>query len=96
MKSEHPLGFATLAVHAGQRPDPTTGAIMTPVFMTSTYVQEAPAKTKGYDLADCFAFSDSYSDVPMLSVVGHPAAVNPDMRLRQTALHHDWPILNLK
>jgi len=49
MKSEHPLGFATLAVHAGQRPDPTTGAIMTPVFMTSTYVQEAPAKTKGYD-----------------------------------------------
>jgi len=49
MKSEQPLGFATLAVHAGQRPDPTTGAIMTPVFMTSTYVQEAPAKTKGYD-----------------------------------------------
>ncbi|HEU4418507.1 MAG TPA: PLP-dependent transferase, partial [Planctomycetota bacterium] len=49
MKSEHPLGFATLAVHAGQRPDPTTGAIMTPVFMTSTYVQEAPARTKGYD-----------------------------------------------
>jgi cystathionine beta-lyase/cystathionine gamma-synthase len=49
MKSEHPLGFATLAVHAGQKPDPTTGAIMTPVFMTSTYVQEAPAKTKGYD-----------------------------------------------
>ncbi|HEX6811101.1 MAG TPA: cystathionine gamma-synthase [Planctomycetota bacterium] len=43
------MGFGTLAIHAGQRPDPTTGAIMTPVFMTSTYVQEAPAKTKGYD-----------------------------------------------
>ncbi len=42
-------GFGTRAIHAGQRPDPTTGAIMTPVFMTSTYVQEEPAKTKGYD-----------------------------------------------
>ncbi len=49
MKSERTTGFATLAVHAGQEPDPTTGAIMTPVFLTSTYVQEAPAKTKGYD-----------------------------------------------
>jgi cystathionine beta-lyase/cystathionine gamma-synthase len=49
MNSERQPGFATLAVHAGQQPDPTTGAIMTPVFLTSTYVQEAPAKTKGYD-----------------------------------------------
>jgi phosphoserine phosphatase len=36
------------------------------------------------------------SDLPMLSIVGHPAVINPDMRLRHTALHHDWPILNLK
>jgi phosphoserine phosphatase len=36
------------------------------------------------------------SDLPMLSIVGHPAVINPDTRLRQTALHHDWPILNLK
>ncbi|MBL8750525.1 MAG: cystathionine gamma-synthase [Planctomycetes bacterium] len=49
MKSERTTGFATLAVHAGQEPDPTTGAIMTPVFLTSTYVQAAPSKTKGYD-----------------------------------------------
>ena len=34
--------FGTRAVHAGQRPDPTTGAIMTPVYLTSTYVQSAP------------------------------------------------------
>jgi len=39
----------TLAVHAGTRPEPITGAIMTPVFMTSTYVQEAPAKHKGFE-----------------------------------------------
>jgi cystathionine gamma-lyase len=49
MKSARTAGFGTLAIHAGQSPDPTTGAIMTPVFLTSTYVQEAPAKTKGYD-----------------------------------------------
>jgi cystathionine beta-lyase/cystathionine gamma-synthase len=42
-------GFGTLAIHAGQEPDPTTGAIMTPVYLTSTYVQEEPAKLKGYD-----------------------------------------------
>jgi cystathionine beta-lyase/cystathionine gamma-synthase len=42
--------FGTKAVHAGQRPDPTTGAIMTPIYCTSTYVQEFPAVTKdGYD-----------------------------------------------
>jgi cystathionine beta-lyase/cystathionine gamma-synthase len=49
MKSAPPAGFGTKAIHAGQEPDPTTGAIMTPVFLTSTYVQEAPSKTKGYD-----------------------------------------------
>lgn len=49
MKSERKPGFGTVAIHAGQAPDPTTGAIMTPVYMTSTYVQEAPSKTKGYD-----------------------------------------------
>lgn len=42
-------GFGTRAIHAGQPPDPTTGAIMTPVYLTSTYVQEEPAKTKGFD-----------------------------------------------
>ena len=41
--------FETLAVHAGVTPDPTSGAIMTPIFATSTYVQETPGKHKGYD-----------------------------------------------
>lgn len=41
--------FGTLAIHAGQFPDPTTGAVMTPVYFTSTYVQESPGKHKGYD-----------------------------------------------
>jgi cystathionine beta-lyase/cystathionine gamma-synthase len=43
------MGFSTKAIHAGQVPDPSTGAIMTPVFLTSTYVQEELGKNKGYE-----------------------------------------------
>ena len=43
-----PEGFSTRAIHAGQEPEPTTGAIMPPVFLTSTYVQEGIGKDKGY------------------------------------------------
>ncbi len=42
-------GFATQAIHAGQDPDPITGAVMTPVYLTSTYVQESPGKHRGYE-----------------------------------------------
>ena len=45
------MKFATKAIHAGQAPDPTTGAIMTPIYQTSTYVQEAPGKHRGYEYA---------------------------------------------
>lgn len=53
------------------------------------------AKNNGFDLNDCHAFSDSYSDVPMLSVVGHPAAVNPDRRLALLAKAYSWPRFDL-
>ncbi len=43
------FGFSTRAIHAGQKPDPATGAIMTPVYLTSTYVQESPGVHKGYE-----------------------------------------------
>ncbi len=43
------LGFSTRAIHAGQSPDPSTGAIMTPVYLTSTYVQESPGVHKGWE-----------------------------------------------
>ncbi|MBZ0218359.1 MAG: cystathionine gamma-synthase [Fimbriimonadaceae bacterium] len=46
-RSRH--GFATRSIHAGQEPDPTTGAIMTPIYATSTYVQESPGVHKGYE-----------------------------------------------
>ncbi|MBI1767626.1 MAG: cystathionine gamma-synthase [Bacteroidetes bacterium] len=45
------MQFGTKAIHAGVEPDPSTGAIMTPIFQTSTYVQESPAKHKGYAYA---------------------------------------------
>jgi cystathionine gamma-lyase len=45
------MKFNTLAVHAGVEPDPSTGAIMTPIFQTSTYVQDAPGEHKGYEYA---------------------------------------------
>src|ERR1043165_1203104 len=45
------MKFGTKAIHAGQHPDPSTGAIMTPIYQTSTYVQESPGKHKGYAYA---------------------------------------------
>ncbi len=45
------MKFGTKAIHAGVQPDPTTGAIMTPIYQTSTYVQESPGKHKGYEYA---------------------------------------------
>ena len=53
------------------------------------------AKARDEDLGDCFAYSDSYSDVPMLSVVGHPCVVNPDLRLRKLARTYAWPVVTL-
>jgi cystathionine gamma-lyase len=51
MSTEKSHGFATRAIHAGQPPDPTTGAIMTPIYQTSTYVQQSPGVHKGFDYA---------------------------------------------
>ena len=49
MKVPSTAGFGTRAIHAGQVPDPTTGAIMTPIYQTSTYVQDGPGGHKGYE-----------------------------------------------
>jgi HAD superfamily hydrolase (TIGR01490 family) len=48
---------------------------------------------RGYRLADCFAYSDSVTDLPMLEAVGHPHAVKPDRRLRKIAVERGWPVL---
>ena len=49
MAPERPLDFETRAIHEGQEPDPATGAITTPIYLTSTYVQDAVGEHKGYD-----------------------------------------------
>ena len=51
MSKEKPQGFATRTIHSGQPPDPTTGAIITPIYQTSTYVQQSPGVHKGFDYA---------------------------------------------
>ena len=51
------------------------------------------AEERGYDLADCYGYSDSVTDVPMLEAVGHAYAVNPDKDLRKAATEHGWPVL---
>ena len=51
MAQTNQLDFATRCVHAGQAPDPTTGAVMMPIYTTSTYVQQSPGVHKGYDYA---------------------------------------------
>ncbi|MFC0040521.1 HAD family hydrolase [Actinomadura rayongensis] len=52
----------------------------------------ALAQREGLDLARCSAYSDSINDLPMLTAVGHPHAVNPDGALREHAREHGWPI----
>jgi hypothetical protein len=50
------------------------------------------AKERGFVLADCFGYSDSHNDLPLLQTVGHPSAINPDAKLRIRALKENWPI----
>lgn len=54
---------------------------------------EKLAADRGLDLATCYAYSDSVSDLPMLELVGHPVAVNPDSALEQVARQRGWPIV---
>ena len=54
----------------------------------------ALAVEHGYHLEDCYAYTDSQTDLPMLDAVGHPVAVNPDAELRRIAEERDWPIMD--
>lgn len=54
------------------------------------------ADTAGYSLSQCYAYSDSVTDLPMLEAVGRPRAVNPDRALRRAARERGWPILRFR
>jgi HAD superfamily hydrolase (TIGR01490 family) len=56
----------------------------------------ALAGREGWDLDACAAYSDSANDIPMLSVVGHPTAVNPDAELRRLAKENGWPVRDFR
>ena len=75
-----------------------TGRLLPPIMAAATKASwmRIYAEKEGLSLSECYSYSDSMSDLPMLSVVGHPTAVNPDIRLRNTAIQHDWPILDLR
>lgn len=95
--AEH-LGGATLIANRLEMKNRiATGKLLQPIVAgpeKARLVREH-ARRNNYDLGECFAYSDSYSDVPMLSVVGHPAAVNPDTRLSLLARAYHWPTFRL-
>lgn len=72
-----------------------TGRLRKPMMAGANKAQwiRRYAEEHGYDLDGCFAYADSSSDVPMLSVVGNPCAVNPDFSLKTTARSYEWPVL---
>ncbi len=74
-----------------------TGKLMKPFVAGATKadIMRSYAKAHSIDLAESWAYTDSFSDYPMLAVVGHPTACNPDFRLRSLARSYDWPVLDL-
>lgn len=81
---EFSRGYAT-----GRLKKPFVGGATKPVLIRGF------ADEMGVDLTRSWGYSDSYSDFPMLAVVGRPTAVNPDFRLRSVARSYDWPVLSL-
>jgi HAD superfamily hydrolase (TIGR01490 family) len=77
-------GYAT-----GKLAKPFVGGATKPMLMRDF------AGKHGIDLARSWAYSDSYSDLTMLAVVGRPTACNPDRRLKAVARSYDWPVLDL-
>jgi HAD superfamily hydrolase (TIGR01490 family) len=75
-----------------------TGRLVEPVMAGSDKADwcAAWAARHGIDLSRCWGYADSYYDLPFLCAMGHPVAVNPDQRLRATALNRHWPIVNFK
>ena len=95
--ADHFGGGGVIANRLEMKAGIATGKLLKPVVAgpEKARIVRDHARAQGYDLDDCFAFSDSYSDVPMLSVVGHPAAVNPDKRLAMLAKAYSWPLFDL-
>jgi HAD superfamily hydrolase (TIGR01490 family) len=95
--ADHLGAVATIANRLEFKDGYATGKLVRPIVAgpeKARLVREW-AKARGHDLAECFAYSDSYSDVPMLSLVGRPCAINPDLRLAKLARTYAWPVIFL-
>ncbi|HUG55321.1 MAG TPA: HAD family phosphatase [Vicinamibacteria bacterium] len=75
-----------------------TGRLVPPVMAGAAKAEwiRAYAEREGLSLGSCYAYADSLSDLPMLSVVGRPTPINPDLGLRRVAREQGWPVLWLK
>ena len=75
-----------------------TGRLLEPIMATAEKAIwcEQYAAEHGMKLADCWGYADSHYDLPFLTALGHPVAVNPDKRLRATAMSRQWPIIHLE
>ena len=68
------IGFSTAAIHVGQEPDPSTGAVVVPIFATSTYVQEGIGKNKGYEYARVSNPTRTRLEINLAALEGAPSA----------------------
>ena len=75
-----------------------TGRLLEPIMATAEKAIwcEQYAARHGIKLADCWGYADSHYDLPFLTALGHPVAVNPDKRLHATAMSRQWPIIHLE
>ncbi len=73
-----------------------TGRVLEPIIATQEKADwcESYAGEHGIDLGECWGYADSHYDLPFLSAMGHPVAVNPDRRLAATASSRQWPIMH--
>ena len=96
--AKHLGGATVLANRLEMKSGYATGKLLRPIVAgpEKANLIRKHAREQGYDLEDCSAYSDSYSDIPMLSVVGRAHVVHPGLRLRRLAQAHGWPILSLK
>jgi len=88
------LGFdGALGTVCEVREGAYTGHALRPLHAENKVVA---VRELGFDLADCTAYSDSHTDLPLLEAVGTPVAVNPDRRLRAVATRRDWRVLEFR
>src|ERR1700748_3132824 len=83
------MDFETRAIHAGQEPDPATGAVITPIYQTSTYVQEAVGEHKGYDYSRVSNPTRTALEIALASLEGaeHGIAFSSGLGATTTLMH---------